>query len=204
MRLQVPNSSLKLHYSRVFCIVVKLDCFYLSIKLFVCFLLLNFLSIQVLSITILFVQYWVFCIHYVHLKDRTSRVRLSTNDLHLLLVVLQLCYHVVQHLFKAIEVATHRELFLRSVPADNSMSRAQKISHCVVVIIKYTFIDARDKLREVWINMHISFDRSKYLVCFWSDWHVCWTVFEESWGNSMMILNTEVLSWSNLVSRSLV
>lgn len=75
---------------------------------------------------------------------------------------------------------THRELFLRSVPTDYSVSRAQQISHCFVVIIKYTFIDARDKLREVWINMHISFDRSKYLVCFWSDWHVSWTVFEES------------------------
>jgi hypothetical protein len=68
MRLQVPNSSLKLHYPCVLCVVVELYCVKLSIVLFVDFVLLGVLTIYILPIAIFFVKNRVFCVYYVHLQ----------------------------------------------------------------------------------------------------------------------------------------
>lgn len=68
MRLQVPNSSLKLHYPCVLCVVVELYCVKLPIVLFVDFELLGVLAIDILPIAIFFVKNRVFCIYYVHLQ----------------------------------------------------------------------------------------------------------------------------------------
>lgn len=115
---RVPNTPLQRQDPRIFGIVVYENSVDLPLNFIVELFLSFILSLLLLSAFVLFIQDCVSCLHNVHLQQSTRSVFLSRNDCYLLLVILQLSDHVVEHCFQTVHVPTHGELVFRLVTSN--------------------------------------------------------------------------------------